>query len=207
MAVFLRELGIPARFVQGFLPGTPEGGGLRTVRNLDSHAWVQAYFPGYGWIDFDPTGGSVAQLAPLPSGRPEATASARPSGSAGTATRRPDGRDPNDDLGSGATGSAGTGDPGRTGALVGIALILLVGIGALAGVAWQRGPRGPVSAESAYGSVARLADTARLCAATRADGLRIRRRAGRGAPDRPARARDRGARQGRGRLWRTRARR
>ncbi len=157
MAVFLRELGIPARFVQGFLPGTPEGGGLRTVRNLDSHAWVQAYFPGYGWIDFDPTGGSVAQLAPLPSGRPEATASAGPSGSAGTATQRPDGRDPSDDLGSGATGSAGTGDPGRTGALVGIALILLVGIGALAGVAWQRGPRGPVSAESAYGSVARLA--------------------------------------------------
>ena len=58
MTVFLRELGIPARFVEGFLPGEPDAsGGGRTVRAHDAHAWVQAYFPGYGWIDFDPTGG------------------------------------------------------------------------------------------------------------------------------------------------------
>ena len=71
MAMMLRELDIPARLVEGFLPGTRIAQSNRyEVRNSDSHAWVQVYFPGYGWIDFDPTGGQVAALAPLPTGPP-----------------------------------------------------------------------------------------------------------------------------------------
>jgi Transglutaminase-like superfamily len=67
MVMMLRELDIPARLVEGFLPGTRIGQSNRwEVRDSDSHAWVQVYFPGFGWIDFDPTGGSVAALAPLP---------------------------------------------------------------------------------------------------------------------------------------------
>src|ERR1700733_4842616 len=56
MTVMLRDLGIPARYVGGFLPGKfNDLGGDYIVRASDAHAWVEAYFPGYGWITFDPT--------------------------------------------------------------------------------------------------------------------------------------------------------
>ncbi|MGC1106370.1 MAG: DUF3488 and transglutaminase-like domain-containing protein [Candidatus Acidiferrales bacterium] len=56
MVVMLRTLGIPARYVTGFLPG--EFNDLAQdyiIRASDAHSWVEAYFPGYGWITFDPT--------------------------------------------------------------------------------------------------------------------------------------------------------
>lgn len=56
MAVMLRLEGIPSRFVTGFLPGEYNDiAGDYIVRASDAHAWVEAYFPGYGWITFDPT--------------------------------------------------------------------------------------------------------------------------------------------------------
>jgi hypothetical protein len=56
MTVMLRSLGIPARYATGFLPGEfNDVGGDYIVRASDAHAWVEAYFPGYGWITFDPT--------------------------------------------------------------------------------------------------------------------------------------------------------
>src|SRR5271168_3862427 len=56
MTVMLRDLGIPARYVGGFLPGEyNDVGGDWIVRASDAHVWVEAFFPGYGWITFDPT--------------------------------------------------------------------------------------------------------------------------------------------------------
>jgi protein-glutamine gamma-glutamyltransferase len=56
MTVMLRSLGIPARYATGFLPGQfNDVGGDYIVRASDAHSWVEAYFPGYGWITFDPT--------------------------------------------------------------------------------------------------------------------------------------------------------
>ena len=56
MAVMLRTLGIPSREVNGFLPGEYNDlGGDYIVRASDAHSWVEAYFPGSGWITFDPT--------------------------------------------------------------------------------------------------------------------------------------------------------
>ena len=56
MAVILRNLGVPARVVEGFLPGERSlGQSTEVIRNWGAHAWVEVYFPGVGWVAFDPT--------------------------------------------------------------------------------------------------------------------------------------------------------
>ncbi len=56
MTVMLRSLGIPARYVTGFLPGEYNDlGGDYIIRESDAHSWVEVYFPTYGWVTFDPT--------------------------------------------------------------------------------------------------------------------------------------------------------
>jgi len=56
MTVMLRTLGIPARYINGFQVGEyNDVGGDFIVRASDAHSWVEAYFPGRGWITFDPT--------------------------------------------------------------------------------------------------------------------------------------------------------
>ena len=66
MTVMLRTLGIPAREVNGFLPGEyNELGGDYIVRASDAHSWVEAYFPGNGWIVFDPTPAAPVATATL----------------------------------------------------------------------------------------------------------------------------------------------
>ncbi len=56
MAILLRILGIPTRVVNGFAQGRwNEFGNFFTVRRSDAHAWVEVFFPSYGWIAFDPT--------------------------------------------------------------------------------------------------------------------------------------------------------
>jgi protein-glutamine gamma-glutamyltransferase len=58
MTVMLRDEGIPARYVTGFLGGQYNDlAGDYIVRESDAHAWVEIYFPGYGWITVDPTPG------------------------------------------------------------------------------------------------------------------------------------------------------
>ncbi len=59
MAVMLRTLGIPSRIVNGFRTG--EFNDLTSqyvVRASNAHSWVEAYFPEYGWVAFDPTPGA-----------------------------------------------------------------------------------------------------------------------------------------------------
>jgi len=56
MAVMLRTLGIPARVVNGFRSDEfNDLTGSYVVRAKNAHAWVETYFPGYGWQTFDPT--------------------------------------------------------------------------------------------------------------------------------------------------------
>jgi len=57
MTVLTRLLGIPARFVTGYTAGTVTSGGYHEVKNTDAHAWTEVYFPGFGWIRFEPTPG------------------------------------------------------------------------------------------------------------------------------------------------------
>lgn len=56
MAVMLRTLGIPSRIVNGFRSGEfNDLTGQYVVRASNAHSWVEAYFPGTGWVSFDPT--------------------------------------------------------------------------------------------------------------------------------------------------------
>ncbi|GAA4171088.1 transglutaminaseTgpA domain-containing protein [Gryllotalpicola koreensis] len=59
MAVIARVLGIPSRIAIGYLPGSPiQTTGTRVTYQVDSsdlHAWPQLYFPGVGWVNFEPT--------------------------------------------------------------------------------------------------------------------------------------------------------
>jgi transglutaminase-like putative cysteine protease len=157
MAVLLRKMGIPTRIVEGFLPGERDASrALLQVSNDDAHAWVEVYFPGYGWVVFDPTGGGRAAIAPLPTGVPVPIPSAGPGASVPGRTRPPD---PEQGV-SFAPGEflPGTTTPGgAVGSLIAVTMLLAVIVGGAAFVVWQRGPRGPVTADGAYGSVTRLA--------------------------------------------------
>jgi transglutaminase-like putative cysteine protease len=58
LVVMLRELGIPARLAAGYGSGEYNAiTGYYEVRANDAHAWAEVYFPGYGWVPFDPTPG------------------------------------------------------------------------------------------------------------------------------------------------------
>jgi transglutaminase-like putative cysteine protease len=50
-----RALGLPARYVSGYLETMPPAGKPRLVGADASHAWVQIFIPDTGWIDVDPT--------------------------------------------------------------------------------------------------------------------------------------------------------
>jgi len=67
MAVLLRDLGVPTRIADGFLPGEVDPNtGIETIQLSGAHTWVEVYFPGHGWVMFDPTGGNLSQVEPLP---------------------------------------------------------------------------------------------------------------------------------------------
>ncbi len=53
--ILLRSLGIPARLVVGFAQGEFSLPNLYVVHEADEHAWPEVYFPGIGWVEFEPT--------------------------------------------------------------------------------------------------------------------------------------------------------
>ena len=55
----LRSLGLPARYISGYLRTLPPPGQPRLVGADASHAWCSAWSPGAGWVDFDPTNNCV----------------------------------------------------------------------------------------------------------------------------------------------------
>jgi transglutaminase-like putative cysteine protease len=156
MVVMLRIQGIPSRLVEGYLPAVRDSAGVETIRRSQAHAWVEAWFPGFGWIDFDPTGGGVGQPQLLPAGPPVPTATPAASGAAG-GTPRPSRRNGVDEP-AGPTG--GGSSSFRT---PGIGPIIVVLIPALAlllvlAAAWLRRRLGrPVQPQVVYRTVAGMA--------------------------------------------------
>lgn len=159
MVVMARTLGIPARLAIGFLGGSPLGGedGGYVVVRADAHAWPELYFPGHGWVRFEPTPAQQTGNRPayaLPTSTPEPspsvpaetpTASAVPSSSA-------------------QAPSAQATEPGGQGATTGaegspwIAALVAVGaVLAVAALALRARRRAGLDAEAAWARVRKAA--------------------------------------------------
>lgn len=159
MVVLLRDRGIAARMVEGFLPGKLNvATGVETISTAGSHAWVEVYFPGYGWHIFDPTGGGRAQPQEIIEGSPVPLVTPRPSASLGSPSRDPrDGPDPTRRPGSALGGPDDPTAGGNTAIAISLVIVLLATVGLTAFLAWRRGPRGATTPEGVYASVSGIA--------------------------------------------------
>jgi transglutaminase-like putative cysteine protease len=154
MTVLLREKGIPARFVEGFLPGElNRSTGVEQVPNAAAHAWTEVFFPGTGWVAFDSTPSSVSEVVPLPTG---AAQTPKPSRIPSLAPNPFNDDLPSRSPGSAATTGARDGGIGPGGFIL-IGLVLASAIVIAIFLLWRRGPRGVITPEGAWLSIARLA--------------------------------------------------
>ena len=164
MVVMLRELGVPARVVEGYTAGTLDPAtGKFVVKELDAHAWVEVYFPLYGWVEFEPT----PSQAPIFRVDSEAIGGGSPGGGeenpdGTTAIDRGDRDFPNDNAPDEGQGFGGVVqavqnfDPRPVAALFGALMLLLL----LAFARFQLRFRGQPSVDSAWGKARLLASYA-----------------------------------------------
>ena len=65
MTVLARSVGTPARLAVGYAEGEHDGErGVFRVRETNAHSWPELYFPGYGWVEFEPTVSEAAYIRP-----------------------------------------------------------------------------------------------------------------------------------------------
>jgi len=99
--ILLRSAGVPARMVVGFAQGEYAPPDKYTILEKDAHAWPEVYFPGTGWVEFEPTSSQPVLTRLSGESTPDGQALNDP---AETETARNAARSPNPDEGSG-TGS------------------------------------------------------------------------------------------------------
>jgi Transglutaminase-like superfamily/TgpA N-terminal domain len=204
MGALLRAAGIPARLVSGYGPGTTDdstsrtGPQLHSVTTSDAHVWVEAYFPGFGWVPFEPTPDGFynpivrgadpsAPSTPAPASSPTPESTPKP-----VTTPRPD-----QSGGAGGATSA-TVPPGLLGVVLGlVALFFAVVVlrrwlslpGTLGGV-WRRvGLLGAALGVRRRSSETYAAYARRLSVALPADTVTLIHRRGGEVGPRPVRAR------------------
>ena len=162
MVMLLRELGVPSRYVLGYLPGHAQADGTWLVDRSASHAWVEVFFPGYGWVEFDPTPGNgengqsptqLAEGSPVASPTPGTNQDAPSSFNPECITPR----QPN--CGPDVTSVTPPGPPSNPDSALGV-MIAVLGLGAagllaLGFVFFRRVPKG--GPELAFNSISRLA--------------------------------------------------
>jgi len=136
MAALARLVGIPSRIAVGYTAGTRQPDGTWKVTEADAHAWPELYFPGAGWLRFEPTpggtGGQGTATQPVyaqstaPTGPGTSPTGSNPVGPAGTKPGRlgADHRAPRSLAGAGESGKA-TGAQGSSAPLAVIAIAIL----------------------------------------------------------------------------------
>lgn len=140
MVMMSRERGIPARMVIGYLPGSYRDGAY-TVVAADAHAWPELWFPGLGWVRFEPTPSARSGTAPAWSARPVAVPNPSVAPTSSGATPSPTTR-PRDDIDVGAAPVTTTADPlSRVATWLGAnwLMLTLILVGALAVLAVPAG--------------------------------------------------------------------
>ncbi len=159
MTVLSRMLGIPARLAVGFLPGSRVAGGY-AVTGSDAHAWPELYFPGQGWVRFEPTP-AVQTGAPPQWSNPAIRSSTTPAPAAPSAGASATPRPTTSTTAAPAPG-AGTGSADDTVVPARVVVAASVGLLALAlvgGIVWRR--RRVPPALGPEGAWARLRDRLR----------------------------------------------
>ncbi|MDQ6882762.1 MAG: transglutaminase domain-containing protein [Candidatus Dormibacteraeota bacterium] len=139
MNVMLRTLGIPSRQISGFGQGTFDEKTRRyLVNSLDAHSWVEAFFPGYGWIPFEATPDGVN----LPVTRPNTAAELNaPPATAVVPTGRPRTNPADATPPSGSAGSSGLTNIWEPLAVAALLLVLLVILLLVGAIRWLMGVR------------------------------------------------------------------
>jgi len=166
MAIMARELGIPARVVEGYTNGKSDVKHNQwVIRGTDAHSWVQIYFAGYGWVNFEPSANFPTFTRPVVSSNSVIT----PGGSTGSATSGSHNRLKLPDQ-SGVGDTSAVLSPAQQQAqlrrnisltLVGFILLMLLGI-VFFSLWWRRLYRGYGLSAQIYGRICTLANWAGL---------------------------------------------
>jgi transglutaminase-like putative cysteine protease len=162
MVMMLREVGVPARLVEGFTSGTFDPTvGKYVVKQVNAHAWVEVYFPTYGWIEFEPTPSETPFL------RAEEPLDPNALGAGGDGSSPDDPRDPSQrllerdlELGEGGADPSASGAAGalRVDPTPAIALLAALVLGLLAFlVRFEWRFRGLTAVEASWGKARLLA--------------------------------------------------
>jgi transglutaminase-like putative cysteine protease len=158
MVEMLRMLGIPSRVAVGFYPaGYDDNAGGYLYRDLNAHAWVEAFFPGYGWIPFEPTAARdpIARYVPP---QPEDSNNGDLGlgvGVGGTEDLNPFLDDIPPGFGTGTGTTTVSQGPGRVGWTLRIVLPVLIAFVGVVAFLWLRGLRGLTPATQLFTKVQR----------------------------------------------------
>lgn len=138
MTVLARMLGIPARLAVGFLPGSRTNDGGYASTGADAHAWPELYFPGSGWVRFEPT--PAVQTGRAPSWTVDRTGTTATDDPAATAApTQTAGATPTATTSATGTGTAAdAGSPARWWPFAAAALLMIAAAAAIAVLARRR---------------------------------------------------------------------
>ncbi len=160
MIEMLRILNIPSRIAVGFYPAKfDQAAGGYLYRDLNAHAWVEVYFPQYGWVPFEPTAARAEITHQAPAATTSGGGEAPPSNTgANSQSFRDQFLEQNDPGGGGSSVFvAPRRQTGAFGWAVRVTIVLLLGIIAFMSYLWLRGTRGLTPATQLFTKVQRSA--------------------------------------------------